>query len=67
MIRTAAIMRFAAPILVPADEFRAIWRDLMAADLTRPRVARSLAWLLKAGLVRIIADRAVFPEGDFGG
>lgn len=67
LICTAAIMRFAASILVPADELRAIWRDPMAADLTRPRVARSLGWLLKAGLVRVIADRAVFPEGDFGG
>ena len=56
LTHSAAIMRFAAQTLVPTDELKAIWRDPMAADLTRPAIARSLGWLLKAGLLRVSTD-----------
>ena len=55
LIRNTAIMRFAAQTLVPEEELKAIWRDPMAADLSNPRITRSLGWLLKAGLVRVIS------------
>jgi hypothetical protein len=59
-IRQAAMMRFAAHVLLPADAMRELWQNPGRADFSDPLTVRSLGWLLKAGLLRV--DTAVFDE-----